>query len=100
MPFMQPPREVLAKLHIGHLVDIVVVAKGQSKPCAERLTLAVIKRCGSKFIGQVYHRDVGRSLYHGLRPLDLVHFDLKHIVDVRFFNPAEQAEAKKEVKII
>lgn len=98
--FMQPPREALAKLHEGHLVKVVVVAKGHAKPCAEDVVVAIQQRQGGKFIGLVWQKDLGRTMYHGLAELSRIRFKIDQIVDVIFERPEQDPKAPKSARII
>lgn len=90
---MFPPAEVLAKLHAGHVIKIVVDTLGFDK--AEELWITITLRSNQKFIGMV-NDPVHRTRYHGLKRGDPIKFTLSNIVDVCFQGP----EVKQEMKII
>jgi hypothetical protein len=96
---MQPPREALAQLREGHAVYLFIAdARVGTKPKAERLVVVIDYRRGTKFMGRICQLNVQGTRYHGLKPRDMVEFEMKHIADIFFENP--NAKKTKEIKLI
>lgn len=75
-------KKLLAKVRPEHYVKLWIEATSCPKPCAEIIWVRVVHRAGAKFKGEVRNQ-TKRSGYHGVKFLEILEFELKHILNLR-----------------